>query len=115
MHSWSQFEFVERTMSVKHPGTFEPEVLARLGAIFDEAWASLAAGFEHANESTRLAARAKLAGILLELVEQQLISESLKQRALMIFQSGGGLPGTREHSASGANGADYSRTDPAPN
>jgi hypothetical protein len=99
-------------MSVKNPGTFEPEVLARLGAIFDEAWASLDADFEHANEATRLAARSKLAGILLELVEQQLVSESLKQRALIIFQSGGALPASREHSA---NGADYSRTDPALN
>jgi hypothetical protein len=70
----------------RRPETFEPEVLAKLGSIYDETWASVAAGFEQATEATRAAARSRLAGILLELVEQQLVPENLKQRALTIFQ-----------------------------
>ena len=73
-------------MSSRRPETFEPEVLAKLGSAYDEAWASLAAGFEHAGETARAAARARLAEIMLGLVEQQLMPESLKQRALTMFQ-----------------------------
>jgi hypothetical protein len=86
---WRQIQHVERIMSVKHPGTFEPEALARLGVIFDDTWESVAAGFEHAGEATRAAARSRLAGILLELVDQQLMTDNLKQRALIIFQTEG--------------------------
>jgi hypothetical protein len=84
---WVQIEHQERTMIVKHPGTFEPEALARLGLIFDDAWESLAVGFEHTSEAARAAARSRLAGILLELVDQQLMTDNLKQRALIIFQT----------------------------
>ena len=76
----------EIDMSSRRPRIFEPEELAKLGSAYDEAWASLAAGFEHAGETVQAAAKAKLAGIMLELVEQQLMPESLKQRALTMFQ-----------------------------
>jgi hypothetical protein len=73
-------------MSSRRPETFEPEVLAKLGSAYDEAWASVAAAFEHAGETAQAAARAKLAEIMLGLVEQQVMPERLKQRALTMFQ-----------------------------
>ncbi len=65
--------------------TFEPEDLASLGSIFDQAWASVAASFEHADEETRAAARARLARILLQLAARQVGPESLKQVAIRAF------------------------------
>ena len=65
--------------------TFEPEDLASLGSIFDQAWASVAASFEHADEDTRAAARARLARILLQLAARQVGPDSLKQVAVRAF------------------------------
>ena len=66
--------------------TFEPEDLARLGSMFDEAWAAVAARFAKADEAERAAARARLAGIMMELLNQQLVADGLPQRAIAIFQ-----------------------------
>ncbi len=65
--------------------TFEPEDLASLGSIFDQAWASVAAGYEHADEDTRAAARARLARILLQLAARRVAPESLRQVAVRAF------------------------------
>jgi hypothetical protein len=72
-------------MKPQRPETFEPEVLALLGAIFDETWAALAPKFRHAHAIELAAARGRLASIMLGLAEDQLASSDLKQRALAIF------------------------------
>ena len=73
-------------MRAPRPETFEPEVLALLGAIYDEAWASVADGYVQADRATREEARAELADIMLRLAEQQLGSNDLRDRALRIFK-----------------------------
>jgi hypothetical protein len=73
-------------MRAPRPETFEPEVLALLGSIYDEAWASLAAGYTQADGATREGARAELAAIMLRLAERQLGSNDLKDKALRIFR-----------------------------
>jgi hypothetical protein len=73
-------------MRAPRPETFEPEVLALLGSIYDEAWASLAAGYAQADRVTREGARAELAAIMLRLAERQLGSNDLKDKALRIFK-----------------------------
>jgi hypothetical protein len=65
--------------------TFAPEDLARLGSIFDEAWIALAPSLEHRGDAAIAAARGRLAGIMLELSQQQLVANNLKARALVIF------------------------------
>ena len=65
--------------------TLDPEDLERLGSIFDEAWSLLAPGLQHRGEAAVAEARARLAGIMLELCQHQLMSGSLKKRALRIF------------------------------
>jgi hypothetical protein len=72
-------------MSPIRTETFEPEDLASLGSIFDQAWASVAASYEHTDEDTRAAARARLARILLQLAARQVGTESLKQVAVRAF------------------------------
>jgi hypothetical protein len=75
-------------MRASHPETFGPEVLALLGSMYDEAWASVAAGYAHADRVTREAARAELAAIMLRLAEEQLGSNDLKDKVLRIFMGG---------------------------
>lgn len=74
-------------MFTKRPENLEPEDLARLGSLYDQAWAAVAANFADTDAATRTAARSRLAGIMLELLEQQLVSEGLKQRAVSVFQT----------------------------
>ena len=57
-----------------------------MGSIYDEAWASLAAGYAQADGATREGARAELAAIMLRLAERQLGSNDLKDKALRIFR-----------------------------
>ena len=66
--------------------TFEPEVLALLGSIYDEAWASVAANYAHADVDTLAEARAELATIMLRLAERQLASGELKDQAIRQFR-----------------------------
>ena len=65
--------------------TLEPEDLARLGSLYDAAWAAVAPGLQHLSAAAMQAARARLAGIMLELTRQQSVHDNLKQRALVIF------------------------------
>jgi hypothetical protein len=73
-------------MHAPRPDTFEPEVLALLGSIYDETWACVAAGYAQADPKTREEARAELAAIMLRLAEQQLASNDLKDKALRLFR-----------------------------
>jgi hypothetical protein len=75
-------------MRAPRPETFEPEVLALLGSIYDEAWTSVAAGYAQADSATREGARAELAAIMLRLAERQLGSSDLRDKALRIFRRG---------------------------
>lgn len=86
-------------MRAPRPETFEPEVLALLGSIYDEAWASLAAGYVQADRTTREGARAELAAIMLRLAERQLASNDLKAKALRIFKRGSGSATPAQQSA----------------
>jgi hypothetical protein len=86
-------------MRAPRPETFEPEVLALLGSIYDEAWASLAAGYVQADPVTRDGARAELAAIMLRLAERQLGSDDLKAKALRIFKRGSVATAPAEQSA----------------
>ena len=70
----------------ERPETFEPEVLALLGSIFDEAWASVAPEYALDAEAAR-EARAELATIMLRLTDLQLGSGELKEKALRSFRS----------------------------
>jgi hypothetical protein len=65
--------------------TFEPEALARLGSAFDEAWAAIEPRLSPLDDAARVAARVRLAAIMLELTHPQLSDDGLKQRALIIF------------------------------
>lgn len=65
--------------------TLEPEDLARLGSLYDAAWAAVAPSLNHLSVTAIQAARARLAGIMLELTKQQSVHDNLKQRALVIF------------------------------
>ncbi|MEI9900517.1 MAG: hypothetical protein WDN31_10800 [Hyphomicrobium sp.] len=66
--------------------TFEPEDLALLGSIFDEAWAAISPIFEEADAETRAEARTRLAGLLLELTGKEASHEHIKQVVLHVFQ-----------------------------
>jgi hypothetical protein len=72
-------------MTSRRVETLEPEDLASLGSMFDETWAAVAAGFDHADEDAKAAARARLARILLELVDQEDGPELIKQTAVRAF------------------------------
>ena len=65
--------------------TLDPEDLARLGSLYDAAWAAVAPSHNHLSGAAIQAARARLAAIMLELTRQQSVHENLKQRALVIF------------------------------
>jgi hypothetical protein len=86
-------------MRTPSPETFEPEVLALLGSIYDDAWASLAAGYAQADRVTIEGARAELAAIMLRLAEQKLGSGDLKDKALRIFKRGSLATAPAEQSA----------------
>jgi hypothetical protein len=73
-------------MHAPRPETFEPEVLALLGSIYDETWACVAASYAQADPKTREEGRAELAAIMLRLAEQQLGSNDLKDKALRLFR-----------------------------
>lgn len=73
-------------MDARRAETFEPEDLKFLGSIFDEAWSAVAAGFDHADEATRAAARTRLAGLLLELADSETNNERIKQAVVHIFR-----------------------------
>ncbi len=66
--------------------TLEPETLAFLGSTFDETWAAVAATFEHGDDGTKAVARARLASIMLQLADQQVGPEHIKQMAISIFK-----------------------------
>jgi hypothetical protein len=77
---------VEFQMPASRPETFEPEVLALLGSIYDETWSCVAAGYTQADPKTREEARAELAAIMLRLAEEKLGSNELKDKALRLFR-----------------------------
>lgn len=78
-------------MSPTSNETFEPDDLALLGHLFDEAWIALAPSLTGLDASAIGSARARLAGIMLELTKQQLVAANLKERALAIFHRGSGV------------------------
>jgi hypothetical protein len=82
--SWQSL--LEFSMPAPGRETFEPEVLALLGSIYDEAWASVAADYAHADADTLAEARAELAAIMLRLAEHQLASGELKDQAIRQFR-----------------------------
>jgi hypothetical protein len=57
-----------------------------LGSIYDEAWASIAAGYVQADRETREGARVELAAIMLRLAEEQLEAGDLKNKAMRLFK-----------------------------
>ncbi len=73
-------------MPAPRPETFEPEMLALLGAVYDDAWRTVAAEYAHADADTLAEARAELAAIMLRLAEEQLASGELKDRAIRQFR-----------------------------
>lgn len=71
--------------------TFEPEDLALLGSIFDEAWMAISSLFRDADEATRAEARMRLAELLLELTGREASHEEIKHVVLHVFlQAPGG-------------------------
>ncbi|MEI9900778.1 MAG: hypothetical protein WDN31_12380 [Hyphomicrobium sp.] len=73
-------------MVAERTETFEPEDLKALGSIFDETWAAIAAGFDHADEATRTAARTRLACLLLQLAGDDAGHDHIKQAVVHIFR-----------------------------
>lgn len=65
--------------------TFEPEDLALLGSVFDEAWATISSFFRDADEATRAEARMRLAELLLELADREVSHEDIKRVVLHAF------------------------------
>ncbi len=82
-------------MSPSRPETFEPEMLALLGAVYDDAWRTVAAGYVYADAETLAEARAELAAIMLRLAERQLASDQLKDQAIRQFRQAMGMPVTQ--------------------
>jgi hypothetical protein len=74
-------------MTTTRPETFEPEVLALLGAIFDEIWNTVGAESQYADPAAKASARARLADIMLQLAGQQLAEGHLKQKAIAVFRN----------------------------
>lgn len=64
---------------------YEPEDLAILGSVFDEAWAAVASGFDDADEATRASVRTRLATLLLQLAGHEAGRDHLRQSVLNIF------------------------------
>ena len=73
-------------MNPSRPETFEPEMLALLGAVYDDAWLTVAAGYVYADAETLAEARAELAAIMLRLAERELASGDLKEQAIRQFR-----------------------------
>jgi hypothetical protein len=64
----------------------EPEDIAVLGSIFDEAWSAVASRFEQADAQTRASARTRLARVLLQLAGDEAGHDRIRQTAVLIFQ-----------------------------
>ncbi len=77
----------EYAMISTRPETMDPEDLQRLGFLFDETWSAVAAKFAESDAAATMIARGRLAGIMIELLEQQRLSHSLKRLALGIFHA----------------------------
>ena len=74
-------------MPASRPETFEPEVLALLGSIYDETWSCVAAGYAQADPKTREEARAELAAIMLRLAEEKLGRTSSRTKRYVCFDA----------------------------
>lgn len=74
-------------MHPTRPEKMEPEDLQRLGFLFDEAWSAVAAEFADVDAAARTLARGRLAGIMIELLEQQRLSHGLKRLVLGVFHA----------------------------
>jgi hypothetical protein len=69
------------------PSVFDPDDLAVLASLFEEAWASIAADFKAAESTAASAARARLAKIMLDLAQlRQLGPEEMKRKAIRAFR-----------------------------
>ncbi len=73
-------------MPTVRPETLEPEFLAQLGSIYDEAWASVAASYTHVDTHALADARAELAAIMMRLAADELASGELKDQAIHEFR-----------------------------
>jgi hypothetical protein len=73
-------------MPTARPETLEPEFLAQLGSIYDEAWASVAASYTHVDTHALADARAELAAIMMRLAADELASGELKDQAIHEFR-----------------------------
>jgi hypothetical protein len=82
-------------MRAPRPETFEPEMLALLGAVYDDAWRTVAGGYDYADAETLAEARAELAAIMLRLAERQLASGELKDQAIRQFRQAMGTSATQ--------------------
>ncbi len=78
-------------MPAARPETLEPEFLAQLGSIYDEAWASVAVSYAHVDADALAEARAELAAIVMRLAAGQLASGELKDQAIHEFRCDGAI------------------------
>jgi hypothetical protein len=67
-------------MPTARPETLEPEFLAQLGSIYDEAWASVAASYTHVDTHALADARAELAAIMMRLAADERLQGSSRTR-----------------------------------
>ncbi len=81
-------------MLARRAEIYEPEDLAVLGSIFDEAWAEIAPGFDHADEATCASIRTRLATLLLQLAGHETGHERLRETVMNIFLKGLTQPST---------------------
>jgi hypothetical protein len=91
---------LEFPMRAPRPETFEPEMLALLGAVYDDAWQTVAASYVHADADTLAEARAELAAIMLRLAQHQLATGELKDLSIRQFRKAMGRSATAHTSLS---------------
>jgi hypothetical protein len=75
-------------MTTDRRGVFEPEDLAILGSAFDQIWRVVASELGDADHTRKVAARRRLANIMLQLAKlSRLEPDEIKRMAIQIFQS----------------------------
>ena len=81
-------------MLARRAEIYEPEDLAVLGSIFDETWAEIAPGLDHADEATCASVRTRLATLLLQLAGHETGHERLRATVMNIFLKALNQPST---------------------
>lgn len=79
---------MEYDMTTDRREVFEPEDLAILGSAFDQIWRVVASELGDTDHTRKVAARRRLANIMLQLAKlSRLEPDEIKRMAIQIFQS----------------------------